>query len=337
MSMGCVSCRHLQICGGLYTKGDLFSCHDLCCNKPESCETVCEKKVSLYIESRREVHGFDLDTVPRTTRLQSPSLPSHIPLVYHGTGREDPFDADAVCLPLSRLLPHIKTLKTPEELALHFRFTPTAKVIVSGVDRDPEIERWWGKTSQKAGLIKRLKDLGIAMITSPNYSLFTNVPRVNDMHNMKRIAIVHSEFLLGGLPAALHVNARTERDWERWAEFLSLREEITHVSVEFATGARVEDRKAWHVEQLITLARAVGRPLSLVIRGAYGFHDRIAKEFKELIWLDATPFFKTQSRQRAYFDVENAKLKWRSSPTAPGELLDELLQHNWRMLSQTWL
>lgn len=53
------------------------------------------------------------------------------------------------------------------------------------------------------------------MVTTPNYSLSIDQPRWDDLHSLKRIAIVHEEFLNEGLPAALHVNARTDKDWER--------------------------------------------------------------------------------------------------------------------------
>jgi hypothetical protein len=35
----------------------------------------------------------------------------------------------------------------------------------------------------------------------------------DDLHSIKRIALVHSEFLDEGLPAALHVNGRSEADF----------------------------------------------------------------------------------------------------------------------------
>jgi hypothetical protein len=54
------------------------------------------------------------------------------------------------------------------------------------------------------------------MATTPNYSLFVDRPRWDDLHAMKRIAIVHGEFLEAGMPGALHVNGRTDRDFERW-------------------------------------------------------------------------------------------------------------------------
>jgi hypothetical protein len=120
------------------------------------------------------------------------------------------------------------------------------------------LERWWLFGSDRVEAIRALKKLNISLVTAPNYSLFTDQPRWDDLHSMKRIALVHQEFLNEGMPAALHVNARTERDWERWREFIVARPEITDLAFEFATGAGWAGRLDWHAEQLSHLAAAAG-------------------------------------------------------------------------------
>jgi hypothetical protein len=91
--------------------------------------------------------------------------------------------------------------------------------------------------AQRRDAIRALRSLGVTLVTTPNFSLFIDQPRWDDLHSQKRIMIVHEEFLSEGLPAALHVNARTERDWERWTEYIAARPELTHIAFEFATGA----------------------------------------------------------------------------------------------------
>lgn len=334
-SLGCFGCRHLKFCGGLHVKEALYDCYALCCGSPESCEAVCEKKPKDYIERHREIQGFDLNTVPRSSILPSPELPGHIPLLYHGTRRTSAFDAHAVCLSLSRVLPHLNKMSSPSDLASHFSFRLGTKVIVTGVDRDPEIERWWGKGMRRRNLIQRLKAVGVSLVTTPNYSLFTNRPRTDDMHSMKRIALVHDEFQSEGLVSALHINARTEKDWNRWADYVSRREEISHVAVEFGTGARFKDRSSWHIEQLKSFAEKVNRPLSLVVRGAVRFHGTISDSFEELIWVDSGVFMKTQMRQRAVFDGKT--VSWFSDHSIPGEPIDGLFQRNWDVVHMAWL
>src|SRR3546814_9774851 len=54
---------------------------------------------------------------------------------------------------------------------------------------------------------------------------------------LKRILMATVEMMQAGLPTALHANARTERDFERWGELIAERPEIQYLAFEFATGA----------------------------------------------------------------------------------------------------
>ena len=59
-------------------------------------------------------------------------------------------------------------------------------MIVSGVDKDGPIERWWDYKDREL-VLASLKQLGITLITTPNFSLLTDVPRTDNLHAMKRI------------------------------------------------------------------------------------------------------------------------------------------------------
>ena len=179
-------------------------------------------------------------------------------------------------------------------------------------------------------------NLGVELVTTPNYSLFTDQPRWDDMYSMKRIAITHEEFLREGMPAALHVNARTERDWERWTKYILLRSEVRHVAFEFKTGAGLAGRIDWQAAQLANLAQGVGRPLHLVVRAAGG--DILAKlvsSFAETTVLDTTSFIKAVHRQRAV-ETDTDRIEWETSPTAPNAPVDDLLTHNWSVVSRSF-
>ena len=146
---------------------------------------------------------------------------------------------------------------------------------------------------------------------------------------MKRIALVHSEFLSEGLAAALHVNARTERDWERWRDYIGARPEVTHVAFEFATGAGRAERISWQADQLVRLAATSDRPLHLVLRGGGRVVPRLAAEFGGVTVLETSAFMKAMKRKRAVLTT-SGRVKWYSSPTQAGEPLDTLLAENWR-------
>jgi hypothetical protein len=150
---------------------------------------------------------------------------------------------------------------TRSALLQRFRLADDTLIILNGTDHDPPLERWW-KLEHRAAVTRNLARLGIDLVTTPNYSLFDDVPRPDNFYNMKRIALIWSEMQREGLACALHLNARTDRDWERWTEFLNAHPEIGHVAFEFATGAGARSRIKWHVAQLCGLTGAVKHPLT---------------------------------------------------------------------------
>lgn len=326
---GCQGCQQRDLCGGLQVEMPIYNCLTFCrCVDPAECDNVCPKSMRRFVARSQEIRGFELLNVPRTPVLVMPALPAAAPLIYHGFSRELPLRVAAVCLPLAEMV--FRTdgalrFQTRAELLEYFQLDSDCQLILSGTDGDPSIERWWELVDRES-VIRGLRNLGVAVITSPNYSLFADVPRQDNLYNIKRIALAWSEFQREGLPAALHVNARTNRDWERWTDFVSLRPEASVLAFEFGTGAGARSRIDWHVEQLSQLARLVARPLTLIVRGGSAVLPALRTAFHNVTYIDTAPFVKTQQRQRAHID--GAKLVWRSAPTVPGAALDELLLAN---------
>jgi len=338
-SLGCGVCADRAICGGLSIVRPFYHCLDNCCRQPETCDAVCRNKPREFAQRVREVGGFGLENVPRAARLPEPPLPRVIPVLYHGNSRETPFAAHMVCLPLSGVIGRHRGKKRYVDasgVAGDFRFDAGTQVMLTGTGKDRPIERWWSLGAVRMDEVRRLRDLGVVLVTTPNFSLFTDRPRWDDMHSMKRIAITHEEFLREGVAAALHVNARTERDWERWTKYILQRSEVTHVAFEFTTGAGRAGRMHWHAQQLVKLAYGVGRPLHLVVRKVSGnVLSGLVLAFAQTTVLDTTSFIKTVHRQRA-IATESGRTRWQSWPTSPNTPLDELLAYNWAVVSRSF-
>lgn len=337
-SLGCSVCHDRKTCGGLRIKRALFDCLDNCCGQPESCDSVCRMKPREFTQRVREIGGFGLENVPRAERLQEQTLPTVAPVLFHGNSREARFAAPMVCLPLYRIIARHKgeeRYADADAIAAAFRFEAGTPLILTGTADDRPLERWWSLGTGRLAAIRRLRNFGVTLVTTPNYSMFTDRPRWDDMHSMKRIAIVHEEFLREGLPAALHVNARTGHDWKRWTEYIRRRSEVTHLAFEFATGAGWAERIDWHAAHLAKLAEAVGRPLHLVVRAASSdILPKLVSAFAHVTVLDTTSFIKALHRQRAV-KAEADGIRWETSLTAPNAPVDELLTHNWSLVSRS--
>lgn len=329
-SLGCVTCVDRTICGGVHNAASFFDCGDYCrCKDKATCDLVCRGKPKQFVARLREVSGLEFANAPRAPRVPVEALPPMVPLIEHATARVDTLNSPIVALPLYALLDiDAGTLRYPDRAALSQKFgiDPNARLVISGVARDRKIERYW-TAKNRAAMLEQLAALDIALITPPNFSVLTDVPRTDNLHAMKRILMTTVEMMQAGLPTALHPNARTERDYERWAELIAERPEIQYLAFEFATGAGRGERLEWHVTQLNALAARVPQALGLVVRGGMRALEPLRGAFSSVTMIDTDAFTKTRCRQEALFRPDGT-LVWRKHPTPRGAPIDALLQQN---------
>ena len=333
-SLGCTTCRERAICGGLRVQEPLFDCLHFCCGNARNCDRVCPNHPD-FVDRVREVSSFSLSNVRRAPVLTAPELPHFAPMIYPRTGLAAEPKAAAVALSLYSQFDRRSArprFLSKSSLSNALLVPSNAVILASGVDRDGPLERWW-QLGERARLeiIRAMLSSGIGMVTTPNYSLFTDRPRHDNLYAMKRIATVHEEFLRVGMPAALHVNGRTDTDFRRWAEYIADRPEVTHIAYEFTTGTSWSGRRGQHAAWLIGLNRRVGRPLHLMLRGGIAQIPVLARAFSGVTLVDTSVFMKTMKRQRAYRKVDNT-IGWESYPTRQGAPLDDLFATNLRLV-----
>lgn len=330
MSMGCVNCPERALCGGMFAPNGYFSCMEFCqCQDEQTCAYVCRRNSRKFALRSIEVRGFNFDSIPNCSVVVPPKLPLVIPMLYHGYARSDRLHVQAVAVKLHKLFNHrtgLLKFKSREEIAAKFRFDPNAKIVVVGVDVDPLIEPYWS-AGRAARIYDSLAAIKPDLVTTPNFSTFANVPRWDNLHGMKRIAIAWSELVSSGIPSSLHLNARTDRDWERWIEFICERKEVRSVALEFGTGAAVPERGQYRVEKLLKLAAAAPRELQLVIEGGCRYLNELKEAFHEVVFIDTTSYVKTMQRQKIICDPGKPDV-WVTSHTPFGKPIDALLQHN---------
>ena len=90
--------------------------------------------------------------------------------------------------------------------------------------------------------------------------MFTDEVRYNDMHAMKRIGTTWQEIVAAGIPGAYHLNARTPHDYQRLANFIAARPEVSDVAFEFKTGAAWRKRASVPSRRTGATRRAHGPP-----------------------------------------------------------------------------
>ena len=335
--LGCPTCPDFHRCGGLRVPGPAFDCTSFCdCSTRAKCTRTCRLN-PYYLNRLEEILGFELWRLPPATKTLVPAISGYAPLLYHGSCRLKTCTAPIVALSFFQLFDRRTgqpRFLSREKLSAHYRISATATIVVTATEEDPPLERWW-KLPSKDLVYVNMKTLGVALVTSPNFSVFNNVPYWDNQHNLKRIVLSWAELMNNGVPAALHINAHRDADYRAWREFVRDRRDVQALSVEFATGMGHRSRIAWHVEQLCTLAFAAGRPLALIVRGGLQYVSRLKEHFDSLLLIDTDPFVRTMQRSRGTLGNDFSVL-WRHEPTSPGELLEERLAEAIRICDQSF-
>lgn len=331
--LGCFSCNDQDVCGGIRPWAGVFSCRNYCCGTPGSCTKVCPKRPADFVMRRREVDGWELDNVPRVGATASPDLPQSTPVIYHQYKRDDLLKTPSVAIPMRVVLnSHSTRVQYANKTALlnRLRISSRAKLVLDFTGRDWRLENYWAERNASR-LVEAIARLRPAWMIAPNYSVITDVPRWDNLHAIKRIALTWSELSAAGIPTALPVNARTERDWERWREFVQARPEVQAIAVELATGGRYAERREYMLARARELGLAAGGRLRLFLRGGRKSIPFFEDAFAAVHLLDTNPFMKSAHRQRV---VRNDR-RIASTPTFTliGQSVEDLLQANVRASS----
>lgn len=332
LSMGCMGCTDLDKCGGENKRQAGMSCNDDCCGNPAACQTMCPRNPTLFLQMMREIDGFGLANIARAAPRPAAPLPAYVPLFYHCSNRPDPLDLEAVAVPLHKVYGKRDgrlRFNTGAELREAFGVTDTTRVILIGSGRDQPLENWWGLSDQRREVLAGLARLGVELITSPNYSLFTDVPRHDNLRNIKRIGIAWQEIVSAGIPGGLHLNARTVRDYSRFIEFIGERSEVTDLAFEFRTVWR--ERRNFHVWHLSRLGRSIDRPLNLTLVGGLRTLKTLAPAFAKVTYIDTHAFMTATHRQRL-IEGNDGKLTKVLLRTMPGEPISPLVEDNIRVM-----
>ncbi len=304
VGLGCGNCRDLSICGGLSTSG-LISCWELCCEDPKTCDYICPRNVEDFVRYTNQIKGFEFENIPRCSPTNLSELPYYVPLILsNSANRREKIRSDSVAIPLEFLVDLESgeaKFNSKSALAEHFGFEEDASLIISGVMVDEPLERYWHIS--RSEIIESIRQLNPTLVTSPNFSSFVNCPRWDNLSNLKRLAICWQEFISKSIPTAIHMNARTLYDWERWLVFINSRPEVEAISFEFATV--IPERKSWYLERLIELAKGCNRKLALVLRGGTALIPQLVPFFPNLTFICTDAYMKAVHRQMVCVDNES--------------------------------
>ncbi len=327
--VGCSDCVWREPCGRRDGQQNLFGCFDACLTPDFCIGLACPCQGDAYLKLVGDIGGFDARP---WKHVQGPTLdlPRYIPIIRHGKKRRYAFDRATVGISIRDLLPrrsperYLPIATSAKALRDHFRLRPDARVVVSSVAPDEEIEDFWSYRNV-TNVIAHLAELDIAAMTTPNFSFATNVPRTHTLYSRKRIVIVAEELSAAGIPTILHVNAENDADWDFWGDVLAGFPSIRHVVKECQTGNRKHRHGLWAVAQIDRMQDRLGRSLHPIIVGGAQYVTTLAQRFAAYTVMDSHPFMTAAHRQELIPWGDQLRKNRRRAAT-----IDELLERNER-------
>ena len=178
---GCQGCIDRDLCGGLNTADPPPGLHGALLRQARQLHLGVPPQPAVQEPDAGDRRPLAGQYPPHRPRPPVAPLPPVVPLIYHGYRRATPLDIPAAAIKLAQLFDRrtgAPRFTSREELCRRFALSPSAALLVSGVDEDPVIERWWGiGQPQRLAVIEAMKAIGVALVTSPNFSLCVDWPR----------------------------------------------------------------------------------------------------------------------------------------------------------------
>jgi len=214
--------------------------------------------------------GLDLNW-PRPVRHPQPAdLPDHLPVLVQAYA--DAVDVPWVALHGGRVFGAAGRWITPKHrlpLGDAYRLGTRTKIALELYVEDRVLEGLW---SSRRTIIRELPALGFDLILAPNFSVWRDHSRFEQLVQQRRSFAFYHELLEAGLPAVPDVGwSLFEPDGRLWAEWINSQSDLRAVSI-FCGGRKIHaERRALRetVEDIALFHRAVRPDVTFILGGVH--------------------------------------------------------------------
>jgi len=224
----------------------------------------------------RLLGGLDLQW-PRSVRHHQPRLlPDHLPVLVQAYA--DPVDLSWVVLHAGRVLGVTGRALTPKHrrpIREVYRLSTGTRVGLQFYVEDRVLEGLWANRQR---VIAELNQLGLDLVLSPNFSVWRDHSRFEQLVQQRRSFAFYHELVEAGLPAIPDVGwSRFEPDGRLWAEWINSQPDLSAVSI-FCGGRKIhaERRAQRETEEDIALFHRAVRPEVTFVMGGVHAPERLA-------------------------------------------------------------
>jgi hypothetical protein len=260
--LNCELCPAAARCGG--------SSNFCLVGRCKGCESNQLSRMEVRSSVIRLLGGLDLEWPRRVDHHQSRSLPDHLPVLVQAYA--DPVDLPWIALHAGRVLGVTGRGLTPKHRRpLHevYRLARRTRLALEFYVEDRVLEGLW---ANRRCVIPELKQLELDLVLSPNFSVWRDHSRFEQLVQQRRSFAFYHELIEAGLPAIPDIGwSRFEPDGRLWAEWINGQPDLRAVSI-FCGGRKIHaERRAQRetVEDIALFNRAVRPDVAFVLGGVH--------------------------------------------------------------------
>jgi len=197
-------------------------------------------------------------------------LPLHLPVLVQAYA--DPIGLPWVALHGGRVFGLTGKRLTPKHrrpLREVYQLAPTTKLALEFYVEDRVLEGLW---ASRRFVIRELSQLAVDLVLTPNFSVWHDHPRFEQLVQQRRAFIFYHELIEAGLPAIPDIGwSLFEPDGRLWAEWINSQPGLRAVSL-FCGGRKVHaSRRALRetIEDIALFHRAVRPGVTFVLGGVH--------------------------------------------------------------------
>ena len=242
---------------------------NFCLRQDGGCDD-CRSQRELRRRVIEQLGGIDFSW-PRPVPHHDPGdLPAHLPVLVQAY--PEPVQLPWVALHGGRVFGVTGRTITPKHrsgLRDTYRLSPSTRLALELYVEDRVLEGLWAERSR---LILELRELRFDLILSPNFSVWRDASRFEQLVQQRRSFAFYHELREAGLPAIPDVGwSRFEPDGRLWAEWINGQPDLHAVSI-FCGGRKIHAEQRAHretVEDIALFHAAVRREVIFVIGGVH--------------------------------------------------------------------
>lgn len=147
------------------------------------------------------------------------------------------------------------------------------RTVLVGYGEDPLVEAFW-TLRRRERLVEQIAAGGWDLVLAPNYSIFGNWPRAQQLLSMRMSLLIAAEFADAGVPAVPNVYWFRLEDLCRWAEWIR-GSSPPAIAINLQTVREGRNWDSWALPGLYWLAENIDEQLPVILTGL-SRADRIA-------------------------------------------------------------